>query len=486
MTKVHTLFSWIGNNDLKDIDKNTGFGAILSIYFNYPVLNRIILLTNRDNLEINEYVTWLKEKLKNKVEIFLEFFTQNPDPTDYKFVYESAELVVRKYIQTDTVVYFNLTSGTPTMSATWLLLGTSIFNATLLQSSKEKGVEVIELPYQVSLQAKQDQSIEQLTEMVMTDDIKNASNAMAKVDELVELFAPRNIPVIIQGETGSGKEVLAKKIHARSQRKDKVFIAINCGAMSENLVDSELFGHKKGAFTGAERDRKGHFESANGGTLFLDEIGELPLSSQVKLLRVLQEKEVTPVGNSLPIKIDVRIICATHRDLLEMVRQGSFREDLYYRLAVGMVEIPPLRERGDDIHALAMELLENINAELVSETFTAKSLTQNAMNFISSQQWFGNVRELQNTLLRTCIRYPFEKQLKANHIETMMIHTSYNYTRERENDIKLEIPVNAPEKLKEIKKLYALKALEMANNRKNKAGELLGISSQVLDNWVQT
>lgn len=190
MTKVHTLFSWIGNNDLKDIDKNTGFGAILSIYFNYPVLNRIILLTNRDNLEINEYVTWLKEKLKNKVEIFLEFFTQNPDPTDYKFVYESAELVVRKYIQTDTVVYFNLTSGTPTMSATWLLLGTSIFNATLLQSSKEKGVEVIELPYQVSLQAKQDQSIEQLTEMVMTDDIKNASNAMAKVDELVELFAP--------------------------------------------------------------------------------------------------------------------------------------------------------------------------------------------------------------------------------------------------------------------------------------------------------
>lgn len=306
MTKVHTLFSWIGNNDLKDINKNTEFGAILSIYLTNPQLTRMILLSNRDNLEINEYVAWLKEKLKKKVEIFLEFCTQNPDPTDYKFVYESAESVVRKYTQTDTIIYFNLTSGTSTMSATWLLLGTSIFNAILLQSSKEKGVEIIELPYQISLQAKQDKSIEQLTETMAIDDF-NESNAMEKVDELVELFAPRNIPVIIQGETGSGKEVLAKKIHVKSQRKNKVFIAINCGAISENLVDSELFGHKKGAFTGADKDRKGHFENADGGTLFLDEIGELPLSSQVKLLRVLQEKEVTAVGSSLPLKIDVRM-----------------------------------------------------------------------------------------------------------------------------------------------------------------------------------
>lgn len=480
MTKVHTLFSWIGNNDLKDINKNTEFGAILSIYLTNPELTRMILLSNRDNLEINEYVAWLKEKLKKKVEIFLEFCTQNPDPTDYKFVYESAESVVRKYTQTDTIIYFNLTSGTSTMSATWLLLGTSIFNAILLQSSKEKGVEIIELPYQISLQAKQDKSIEQLTETMAIDDF-NESNAMEKVDELVELFAPRNIPVIIQGETGSGKEVLAKKIHVKSQRKNKVFIAINCGAISENLVDSELFGHKKGAFTGADKDRKGHFENADGGTLFLDEIGELPLSSQVKLLRVLQEKEVTAVGSSLPLKIDVRIICATHRDLLEMVREGSFREDLYYRLAVGMVEIPPLRERGSDIRVLARDLLENINAELVSENFTTKSLTQDAISFISAQHWFGNVRELQNTLLRACIRYPFEKQLKAKHIETMMIKFSYN--KEGENDLKFELPVDAPQKIKEIKKIYAQTALKMANNRKNKAGELLGISSQVLDNW---
>lgn len=481
MKNLPILFSWIGNNDLTDIDKSTGFGAIVSICLTYPQIDKLVLLTNRDSKEIKDYVAWIRDRQEHKVDIILELCNKNPDPTDYKFIYESAESVVRKHIQPNSEVYFNLTSGTPTMSATWLLLGTSIFNATLLQSSKEKGVEIIELPYQISLQAKQDQSIEQLTEIMDIDDFSNELKAMANVDELVTLFAPRNIPVIIQGETGSGKEVLAKKIHAKSLRKDNVFIAINCGAISENLVDSELFGHKKGTFTGADKDRKGHFENAHGGTLFLDEIGELPLSSQVKLLRVLQEKEVTAVGSSLPRKIDVRVICATHRDLLEMVQQGNFREDLYYRLAVGMIEIPPLRERGGDIAILAKDLLSNINLELVSDSFTKKTLTQDALKFISAQYWAGNVRELQNTLLRACIRYPFERQIQAKHIEAMMIKISHS--QEPRNNLMFALPVNAPEKIKEIKRIYAEKALKVANNRKNRAGKFLGISSQVLDNW---
>lgn len=369
------------------------------------------------------------------------------------------------------------------MSATWLLLGTSIFKATLIQSSKQKGVEIVTVPYETSLKNKQDDVIFNIGNNILLDEFKENKESMQKVNNFVHLFAPRNIPVMIQGETGSGKEVLARQIHQYSQRKQQRFIAINCGAINENLIDSELFGHKKGAFTGANDNRKGHFENAPLGTLFLDEIGELPLSSQVKLLRVLQEKEVVPVGESKPIKIDVRIICATHRDLLKMVQNGEFREDLYYRLAVGIIEIPALRDRDrNEIIQISQNLITKINNKFSGDGFISKKLGSCAIDFICSQHWSGNVRELQNTLLRSCIYYPTAELLKEKHLTSVMVNI---YQKNNKNSIIIiEIPTDAPKRIKDIKKIYAETALKMTNNRKNKAGDLLKISSQVLDNWL--
>lgn len=484
MTTQHILFSWIGDNDLKDIGRTEQFGALYSICFSeIAKFTKIILLSNRDNTHIQDYLKWLDDRLTTmNAKIEFEYFNENSDPTDYQFIYQKSEYVIKKYTQSGDFLYFNLTSGTPTMSATWLLLGTSIFKAILIQSSRQKGVEIVTVPYEISLQNKQDTTISDIGNTILLNEFQQAKDSMQNINDFVQLFAPRNIPVMIQGETGSGKEVLARQIHNNSPRKDRSFIAINCGAINENLVDSELFGYKKGAFTGANTDRKGHFENAHLGTLFLDEIGELPLSSQVKLLRVLQEKEVVPVGDSQPIQIDVRVICATHRDLLKMVQNGEFREDLYYRLAVGMIEIPALRDRSkNNIIQLSEDLLKEINQKFYGDGFTQKQLSACATDFICSQYWSGNIRELQNTLLRACIYYPNIKTLKEKHISSVIINIS---NKSHENLVTIEIPTNAPQRIKDIKKLYAQTALKMTNNRKNKAGELLKISSQVLDNWL--
>lgn len=484
MTTQHILFSWIGDNDLKDIGRTEQFGALYSICFSeIAKFTKIILLSNRDNTHIQDYLKWLDDRLTTmNAKIEFEYFNENSDPTDYQFIYQKSEYVIKKYTQSGDFLYFNLTSGTPTMSATWLLLGTSIFKAILIQSSRQKGVEIVTVPYEISLQNKQDTTISDIGNNILLNEFQQAKDSMQNINDFVQLFAPRNIPVMIQGETGSGKEVLARQIHNNSPRKDRSFIAINCGAINDNLVDSELFGYKKGAFTGANTDRKGHFENAHLGTLFLDEIGELPLSSQVKLLRVLQEKEVVPVGDSRPIKIDVRVICATHRDLLKMVQNGEFREDLYYRLAVGVIGIPALRDRSkNNIIQLSEDLLKEINQKFYGDGFTQKQLSACATDFICSQYWSGNIRELQNTLLRACIYYPNIKTLKEKHISSVIINIS---NKSHENLVTIEIPTNAPQRIKDIKKLYAQTALKMTNNRKNKAGELLKISSQVLDNWL--
>lgn len=483
---MNLLFSWIGDNDLKDIVKTSEFGALYSICTsNIATFDKLVLLSNRNNDKIQEYLYWLHSNLSpKKIIVEFELFDKYPDPTDYHMIYKICEQTIKKHRTSKDSLYFNLTSGTPTMSATWLLLGTSIFKAILIQSSKQKGVEIINVPYEISLQERQDNTLTKLSGDILLDEFNaknNTDNNMQKISHFVQLFAPRNIPIIIQGETGTGKEKLAKEIHELSNRKDKPFIAINCGAINENLIDSELFGHKKGSFTGADKDRDGHFKSANCGTLFLDEIGELSLSSQVKLLRVLQEQEITPVGSSKPIKIDVRIVCATHRNLLKMIQNGEFREDLYYRLAVGMIEIPALRNRGrENIINLSQKLLQEINHQFFGDDFCIKKFSPCALQFITAQYWLGNIRELQNTLLRVCVYYPYEKILTRDHISSMIINPDIPIPK---NQINIEIPVNAPEKIKEIKKIYAEQALKMANYRKNKAGEMLNISSQVLDNW---
>jgi DNA-binding NtrC family response regulator len=231
-------------------------------------------------------------------------------------------------------------------------------------------------------------------------DIVTKSATMAAVLRMAEKAATSSIPVLVSGESGVGKELIARAIHGSSERRAKPFVAVNCGAMPENLVESILFGHEKGSFTGATERHTGKFVEASGGTLFLDEVGELPPAAQVKLLRAIQEGEVEPVGARKPIKVDVRIVSATNRDLIADVKAGRFREDLFYRLHVFPITVPPLRERPDDVPALARHFLARFAAE---EGKRIRLLAPEAVRLLAAFQWPGNIRQLENTLFRAVV-----------------------------------------------------------------------------------
>jgi len=232
------------------------------------------------------------------------------------------------------------------------------------------------------------------------DDLIGKSAEMRQVVRLGQRAAQSNIPILIEGESGVGKELIARAIQGSSERAGRPFVTVNCGAIPENLVESILFGHEKGSFTGASDKHLGKFQEADGGTLFLDEIGELRLDMQVKLLRVLQEGEVDAVGGKKPVKVDVRIISATNRDLAEMTRDGNFREDLYYRLNVFPIYLPPLRDRRADVLALAQHFVARFAAE---ENKAVSGLTPEARDLIETFNWPGNVRQLENTIFRAVV-----------------------------------------------------------------------------------
>src|SRR5205823_8681639 len=222
-------------------------------------------------------------------------------------------------------------------------------------------------------------------------------NSPRRHDVLAKLksIAPTSATVLIQGETGTGKELVAKAIHHNSPRRNKAFVAMNCTALNENLLDDEMFGHEPGAFTGADRLRKGRFEHANGGTLFLDEVGDMPLTLQAKLLRVLENHEVLRIGSNDPIKVNVRLLSATNRDLEEAVSKGTFRQDLYFRLKVVTIKLPPLRERREDIPLLAARFLEDFTQRHGKRISSIAAPLRKAM---ASYGWPGNVRELRNLI----------------------------------------------------------------------------------------
>ncbi|MDR3570285.1 MAG: sigma-54 dependent transcriptional regulator [Syntrophobacteraceae bacterium] len=231
-------------------------------------------------------------------------------------------------------------------------------------------------------------------------DIIGASECMKRLFSFIDQVAGVDSPILLQGETGSGKELVAKAIHARSNRRYGPFIAINCGAFSDTLLESELFGHEAGSFTGASRTRKGRLEMARGGTLFLDEVGEIPLKMQVDLLRVLQEKIFNRVGGNRDITADFRLIAATHQDLATKVSREQFRKDFYFRLKVIEIEVPPLRKRKEDIPALAEHFLEKFRSETNKKT---RGIKEDAMVLLQAYEWPGNVRELENTIERAVV-----------------------------------------------------------------------------------
>ncbi len=249
------------------------------------------------------------------------------------------------------------------------------------------------------LKTDRDQLAEQLEERKFGD-IIGSCPSLLEVFVKVEKVAGTNINVLITGETGTGKELIARELHRRSPRKDEPFVVVNCGAIPENLMESELFGHVRGAFTGAVATRNGKFQAADGGTLFLDEIGEMPVGLQVKLLRALQEKIVMKVGDTKPESVDIRVVAATNRDLEQEIQRGNFREDLYYRLNVVNLHLPPLRERGDDVVVLAKYLLNKYAEEFGSKV---KGFTPNALIALKKYDWPGNVRQVENRIKKAIV-----------------------------------------------------------------------------------
>ncbi len=231
-------------------------------------------------------------------------------------------------------------------------------------------------------------------------DLIAASPAMVNVLRLGKRGAQSNIPILIEGESGVGKEMIARAIQGESERSGRPFVAVNCGALPENLVESILFGHEKGSFTGASSKHLGKFQEADGGTLFLDEVADLPLDMQVKLLRAIQEGEIDPVGSRKPVKVNIRLVSATNRNMIEMVKAGQFREDLYYRLNVFPVLVPPLRDRKDDIPALVDHFITRLSAE---EGRKVRGISPRALGMLAAYAWPGNVRQLENTIFRAIV-----------------------------------------------------------------------------------
>lgn len=269
------------------------------------------------------------------------------------------------------------------------------------------------------------------------DEIVGAEQGLKNVMEMVRQVASLASPVMLLGETGVGKEAIANVIHYSSPRKNAPFVKVNCGAIPENLLDSELFGHERGAFTGAVVQRKGRFERADKGTLFLDEVGELPLEAQVKLLRVLQNKEIERVGGSKTIPVDVRVIAATHRNMEEMVRTGKFREDIWYRLNVFPITIPPLRQRKADIPALVHHFLAKKSKEL--KFYPPPSVSPEGMELLESYAWPGNVRELENLIEREFIRIRTARGRKLHIFDSFDLPISVNGTEGAAGERGLEL-----------------------------------------------
>ncbi len=292
--------------------------------------------------------------------------------------------------------------------------------------------------------------------------------AFLQILELAETVAPTDSTVLITGESGTGKEVLARYLHALSQRADGPFVSVNCGALPENLLESELFGHVRGSFTGAVRDREGLLVSARGGTFFLDEVGEMSAALQVKLLRALQEREVVPVGSTRPVDIDVRVVAATNRDLEHEIRKGTFRTDLYYRLNVISLHMPPLRDRPDDVVLLAEHFLERAAA---NGDAAALSMSQDARDCLRGYDWPGNVRELENALERAAV-LARGGEIDRDHLPKRVVEPPpESLVSERE-------PTNPS--LEAVERAYVLWVLQAEGGNKARAAEVLGIDPSTL------
>lgn len=490
----HHLFAWIGRTDLKAAagDPEAGSGPIAQAVLAEPY-KTIHLLSDFSSAETKHYVKWLVGQTTAEVQAYPSKLSS---PTNFGEIYEAVTAVLDRLQAIKKQLTFHLSPGTPAMAAVWILLAKTTWPARLIQSSSQAGVQVADVPFDIAaefiprLLQKSDARLASMVqgapdETAEFSSIVHRSPVMARVIAQARRIAIRSIPVLIEGESGTGKELMARAIHKASPRGAKAFISVNCGAIPPELVESEFFGHKKGSFTGAISDRKGHFERADGGSIFLDEIGELPKAIQVKLLRTLQESEVTPVGSSEPRKIDVRVIAATNRTLIEEVAAGHFREDLFYRLAVAMVKLPPLRARSGDISLLIEKLLQQVNDAAKDLGIKHKKISASAKNLMLQHAWPGNIRELLNTLQRAAV-WSDDEVIGVDAIKDA-IQLSPRTAPGADNILNrpVESGIELESLMAQVARHYIERALENTRNNKTQAAKLLGFGNyQTFTNWM--
>ncbi len=489
------LYSWIGANDVKlaRVDKVGALAATLldsRLGFSRAVLLRDPQAGDElfDPAALDGFASWLQEKSGLPVEVHDVPLDQ---PMHFGQIYAGVRRVLEASAMPGQMPTFNLSSGTPAMAAVWILMGRGPHRARLTNSSIAAGVVEADVPFDVFAEylpdvlRAADRGIAELGAGRASGafrDVIHRSKVIAALIARAERVADRDVPVLILGESGTGKELFARGIHEASPRARQPIQVQNCGAIPRELVESTLFGHVRGAFTGAERDHKGAFEVANGSTLFLDEIGELPLSAQAKLLRAVEHREIQPVGSTASRKVDVRVVAATHRDLAMMVAEGGFREDLYYRLAVAVVQIPPLRERKADLQLLIDTLLDKTNDEASRRPgYQRRRLSTGARRKLTEHSWPGNVRELQNALVRAAI-WSSSPVIEADDVELLSVPVGRVETilgRALGEGLQVKALVD------EVRHHYLHRALHDAHGRKAEAGKLIGIGRQSVADWMK-
>lgn len=516
--RKRVLSTWLGHNDLRAMSatlpasrresilsviggeaKQDEDGPIRSL-LNRESFDRVFLLSNFDPQWSKHYVKWLGANAK-------VIQADIVSPTDYESIFRVADGFLQR-LRDDGVLQshelaFHLSPGSPAMAAVWLLLGKSKYPANFYQTYKGKAWKT-DVPFDLAvdflpdLYAHPDIHLQHLAakspgEIAGFEGIVGSSKEIKSAVGRSQRAAMRGVPVLLLGESGVGKEVFAQAIHRASPRASRPFVAINCAAIARDLLESELFGHKKGAFTGATADREGAFAEADGGTLFLDEIGECDLELQAKLLRVLQPpgdespclRVFRPVGATKDSTSNVRVVAATNRDLVKAVAEGRFREDLYYRLAVVTVNVPPLRERKRDIPAITTRLMARINNQLSAEGepgYRHKSLSASAISFVRQRDWPGNIRQLYNTLLQSAVMSDRD-ELERIDLEAALGEGPL-LPGDRPDVMRYPLGdgFDLEQHLNYIRSHYLKRAMEDAKGVKTEASRLLGLASyQTLD-----
>ena len=485
------LVSWIGGHDINSTDaEGLERGPIIST-LSAQTFDRIELLYNYPEKAVKPYLLWLKKQTGREVNAR---YVKLTSPIHFGDIYLNANTLLEQLSTGSNNHDLNilLSPGTPAMQAVWILLAKTRFTATFWESSREQGVQETVVPFDIAAEyvpAAEHLSSAAISRLAVAevpvdaafDDIITKNPHMQELKVQATVLAERDVPVLIYGESGTGKELFARAIHNASKRAAKAFVAVNCGAFPGELIDSILFGHKKGAFTGATADKAGVFTQADGGSLFLDEFGELEPAVQVRLLRVLQDGTFTPLGAAKESKVNVRIITATNKNLMLEVSEERFREDLFYRIAVGVLHLPPLRERQGDVSLLARTLLKAIGE--VDTHLKGKELSPDAINIILQQQWQGNIRELHSTLLRAGL-WSRGDTISAADVERALFRMP-----EREVGIlgrDLSQGIDIKELISSVSAHYIERALAESGGSKSKAASKLGFNSyQTLTNWMK-